>query len=95
MPTFNALTALTTVLSVQARPTAAFALLPSSSKTTSVSPDATSDTTFQVLFVKNVKMDAHIVKEPEPALFVKLEDMPTMDCAMSTAHQDQLPKSPT
>lgn len=57
----------------------------SSSKMENVSPDATSDTIFQELFVKSVKMAALTVKEPELASFVKPEDTLSMDCVMSTA----------
>lgn len=45
--------------------------------------------------MKNVKKVVLIVIEPDHALFVKLEDMLSMDCAMLTVHQDLLLKSPT
>lgn len=80
-PTSNAFHVSTTVLFVQAIRTAVFAPLDCSSKKLNVLPDATLDSLFQVLFVKNVKMVARIVKEQEPALFVKLEDTLTTDCA--------------
>lgn len=93
--TFNALHALTTVPSVQVKPTAVSVTVLSSFKTQNVLPDAISDTSFQVLFVRNVKKVVHIVKDQEHALSVKLEDMLTTDCAMSTVHSDQLLKPPT
>jgi hypothetical protein len=92
---FNAFHASTTVPSVQVKPTAPSVLLDSSFKIPSVSPDAMSDTSFQELSVKSVKMVAHIVIELDHVLSVRLEDMPTTDCAMSTAHLDLLLKSPT
>ena len=94
-PTFNVSHVSTTVLSAQVKITAVFAQLDFSSKKPNVLQDAISDSSFQVLFVKNAKMVALIVKELVPALSVKLEDMPTMDCAMLTAHLAPLLKPPT
>ena len=85
----------TTVLSAQVKLTALCVVVDISYKTKNVSPDVTSDTTFQVLSVKNVKMVVLTVIELDHVSFVKLEDLLTMDYAMSTVHQDQLLKSPT
>lgn len=85
----------TTVLFAQVKPTVLYVLVDISYKTKNVSPDATLDITFQELSVKNVKKDVLTVTEPDHALSVKLEDMPTTDYAMSTVHQDLLLKSPT
>lgn len=102
VPEENMLTAIsnvshvsTTVLYVQAKPTVLYVLGDISCKIKNVSQDATSDIIFQVSSVKNVKMVVLIVTEPDHASFVKLEDMPSTDCVMSTVHQDQLLKSPT
>ena len=93
--TFNVFHALTTVLYAQVRLTAVFVQVDCSSKKSSVLQDAILDSLFQVLFVKNVKMVALIVKELVLVLSVKLEDMLTMDCAMLTAQLAPLLKSPT
>jgi hypothetical protein len=94
-PTFNASHASTTAQSAQVKLTAVFAQLDCSFKKPNVFQDAISDSSSQVLSVKNVKMVALIVKELVPALSVKLEDMLTMDCAMLTAHLAPLLKPPT
>ena len=79
----------------QVRLTVLCATLDFSCKTTDVSPDATSDSIFQVSFVKNVKMDAHTAKELELVWFVKPADSHTTDCVMSTAQLGQSPNPPT
>ena len=94
-PTSNVSPVSTIVAFVPVKLTVLSVPVDSSFKMENVLPDATSDTSFQELFVKSVKTDALTVKEPEPVSFVKPEDMPTTDCAMSTAHQDQLLNSPT
>ncbi len=93
--TSNVSHVLATVQSVQVKPTVLFVTQDISYKTQNVSQDVMSDTTSQVLFVKNVKMAALTVKDPVLVSFVKPEDMPTTDCAMSTAQLVQLLKSPT
>jgi hypothetical protein len=93
--TFNVSHVSTTVPFVQVKLNVLSVTVDSSSKTQNVLPDATSDSTFQVSSAKDVKMAAHIVKEPELVLCVRLGDLPTTDCAMSTAQLDQSPKSPT
>lgn len=91
----NAFHVSTTVPFAQVKPTAPSVPLDTSFKIPSVSPDAMSDTSFQELSVKSVKMVAHIVIELDHVLFVRLEDMLITDCAMLTAHLDLLLKSPT
>lgn len=84
-----------TVPFVQVKPTVLCATLDCSFKTQDVLPDATSDSTSQASFVKNVKMDALTAKELELVWFVKLADSPTTDCVMSTAQLALLPNPPT
>lgn len=93
--TSNVFHVLTTVLSAQVKLTVLCVTVDISYKTKNVSPDVTLDTTFQESSVKNVKMAVLTVIEPDHASYVKLEDMLTMDCVMSTVHQDLLLKSPT
>lgn len=85
----------TTVPFVQVKQIVLFVTQDISYKIQNVLQDVMSDITFQELFVKNVKMVAHIVKELVLVLSVKLEDMHTMDYVMSTVQLDLLPKLPT
>lgn len=85
----------TTVPFVQVKLTVLYVPVDISYKTKNVSPDATSDITFQESSVKNVKTVVLTATEPGHASFVKLEDMLSTDYVMSTVHQDQLLKLPT
>lgn len=85
----------TTVPFVQVKPTVLYVPVDISYKTKNVSPDATSDITFQESYVKNVKTVVLTATEPDHASFVKLEDMLSTDYVISTVHQDQLLKLPT
>lgn len=93
--TFNVSHVSTTVPFAQVKPTVLYVLVDISYKTKNVSPDATLDIIFQELSVKNVKTVVLTAIEPDHALSVKLEDMPTTGYATSTVHQDQLLKLPT
>lgn len=93
--TFNVSHVSTTVLFAQVKPTVLYVLVDISYKTKNVSPDATLDIIFQELSVKNVKTVVLTAIEPDHALSVKLEDMPTTGYATSTVHQDLLLKLPT
>ena len=79
---FNVLLVLIIVPFVQVKLTVLFVIQDISYKILSVLLDATLDIIFQVLYAKNVKMAAPIVKELEHALFVKQEDILIMDYVM-------------
>jgi hypothetical protein len=92
IPIFNVFHVSITAQYVEEKTIVLFVMLVISFKIENVLLDATSVTTFQELYVKNVKMDVLTVKEPELVLFVKLVDLPTTDYAMSIAQPDLLPK---
>jgi hypothetical protein len=79
---FNVLLVSIIVPFVQLKPTVLFVIQDISYKTLNVLLDATLDIIFQVLYVKNAKMVALIVKELELVLFVKQEDILIMDYVM-------------
>ena len=93
--TCNVCHASETVLFAQVKPIVLCVTMDCSSKTQDVSPDATSDSTFQVSSVKNAKTDALTVKELELVWFVKLADSLTTDYATLTAQLALLPNPPT
>ena len=87
----NVFNVLITVAFAQEKTHVLFVLIDSSSKMENVLPDVMSDSIFLDLFVKNAKMVALIVKEPDHVLSAKPEDILSMDYAILTALADQLP----